>query len=317
MANLSERALLTRFSAPAWSGEKLDRLATQSNTVDKGAPSDAQKSISRLVPKHLLVKIRRVVQDARQVWYSLSLPWADKGERIMDSMAFEIMNKRMAELKLRHTAALEEIKKEYPNAIEKWRETVEKSGITFDTSLIPSVDYVVSRFTWSLKFRNVPDAGDFRVKLDGAQVDEIRKQMQKETDETFKDAQRHLWEQILQVARHFADVTSDPEKLRNCKSGTIENIAKLVEVGPMTNIARDPAVTEAIDQLRGLADYDLEALKDGVRLKKGKRDGDDTGRELANIHARAVVDDIDRKMAGVFGAPAPASTPSSNLQPAA
>jgi hypothetical protein len=173
MANLSERALLTRFSAPAWSGEKLDRLATQSNTVDKGAPSDAQKSISRLVPKHLLVKIRRVVQDARQVWYSLSLPWADKGERIMDSMAFEIMNKR------------------------------------------------------------------------------------------------------------------------------------------------DPAVTEAIDQLRGLADYDLEALKDGVRLKKGKRDGDDTGRELANIHARAVVDDIDRKMAGVFGAPAPASTPSSNLQPAA
>jgi hypothetical protein len=74
--SLSSRAMLCSLSISMWSARKHDREACEEIAQRHGAHPDAGRFRKVLLPKAALAKIQKVVSEARQEHYFMTLPWA-------------------------------------------------------------------------------------------------------------------------------------------------------------------------------------------------------------------------------------------------
>jgi len=83
---LSSRAMLCSLSISMWSARKHDPDASQEIAVRHGAQTDAGRYHKVLLPKEALAEIQKIVSDARQEHYFITLPWDDNGYRVLPAL---------------------------------------------------------------------------------------------------------------------------------------------------------------------------------------------------------------------------------------
>jgi len=85
--SLSSRAMLCSLSISMWSARKHDPDASQEIAQRHGAQADAGRYHKVLLPKEALAEVQKIVSDARQEHYFMTLPWDDNGYRGLPSAA--------------------------------------------------------------------------------------------------------------------------------------------------------------------------------------------------------------------------------------
>jgi len=158
--------MLCTLSIRMWSARKHDPDASQEIARRHGAQADAGRYHKVLLPKAALAEIQKIVSDARQEHYFMTLPWDDNGYRVLPAAAYMDHMEKMRELSNRFTPAVEAVAHEFGKLVEAAK--VRLGGL-FRPEDYPAPDGLRSSPSSSRKY-GIPDFWDgFEAELLGLQ----------------------------------------------------------------------------------------------------------------------------------------------------
>jgi hypothetical protein len=132
----------------------------------------------------------------------------------------------------------------------------------------------------------LPMAADFRVDLNSAEVDAIRKQIEARTDQATKAATLDLWKRLNTAVESMSERLNDPKAIFH--DTLVTNIEEVTEIIPRLNLADDAA----LDRMAKDAKAKLTA-KTPKQLRENINDRKETAK---------AADDLLATMAAYMGA---------------
>ena len=295
--SLASRAMLCSLSISMWSARKHDPDASQEIAQRHGAQADAGRYHKVLLPKAALAEIQKVVSDARQEHYFMTLPWDDNGYRVLPAAAYMDHTEKMRELSNRFTPAVEALAREFGKLVE---EAKVRLGGLFRSEDYPSPDELCSKFSFETKVMPLPDAGDFRVTLGDEEKERIKRQITTAVEASLQVASRDLWQRLYDAVSHLAERLSAYKVTgvgveHPFRDTVVSNLVKLVDVLPKLNVTGDPELERLAEQVRA------SLLIDPQELRKSESIRSETAKNASAIALR-----MQAYMAG-YTVPAPTS----------
>jgi hypothetical protein len=295
--SLSSRAMLCSLSISMWSARKHDPDASQEIAQRHGAQADAGRYHKVLLPKAALAEIQKIVSDARQEHYFMTLPWDDNGYRVLPAAAYMDHTDKMRELSNHFTPAVEALACEFGKLVE---EAKMRLGGLFRSEDYPTPDGLRSKFSFDTKVMPLPDAGDFRVTLGDDEKERIKRQITAAVEASLQVASRDLWQRLYEAVSHLAERLSAYKVTgvgveHPFRDTVITNLVKLVDVLPKLNVTCDPELEQLAAEVRA------SLLVDPQELRKSESIRSETAKAATAISSRMAA-----YMAG-YSIPAPAS----------
>ena len=230
--SLSSRAMLCSLSISVWSARKHDPEASEEIAQRHGAQPDAGRYHKVLLPKAALAEVQKIVSEARQDHYFMTLPWDDNGYRVLPAAAYMDHTERMRQLSNQFTPAIDTLTQQFGQLVE---EAKVRLGGLFRSDDYPTPEELGSKFSFETKVMPLPNAGDFRVTLGDGEKERIKRQITTAVEASLQVASLELWQRLYEAVSHLA------ERLRAYKmreegvehpfwDSLVTNLVKLVDV---------------------------------------------------------------------------------------
>ena len=299
--SLSSRAMLCSVSISMWSARKHDPEASEEIAQRHGAQSDAGRYHKVLLPKAALAEIQKIVSEARQEHYFMTLPWDDNGYRVLPAAAYMDHTERMRELSNRFSPAVEALAQQFGQLVE---EAKIRLGGLFRSEDYPSPDELRSKFSFATKVMPLPDASDFRVTLGDEEKDRIKRQITAAVEASLQVASRELWQRLFEAVSHLAErlhayKVTDERVEHPFRDSVVTNLVKLVDVLPKLNVTGDPQLERLAAQVRTSLLVDPQELRksDSIRNETAKTASAIASRMAAYMGAYGLTPSDDRRAA--------------------
>lgn len=277
------KAMLVNVCISTWEGRKLDRKITQEVLEERKAASDAGRWWKDLFGGK--VKERSAVTSAhsnlRGTHYTLTLPWSDKGWRLLPTANYMQYTEAMRQAIGRFNEAADEFANQYEKLVEEART---KLNGMFREEDYPSVSRVRAKYRASLQYMPLPLFGDdFRYTLGEEALEQANKYGSDVVKEGLEKALSGAWYKLGKAITKVRDKLDDGRWLRETM---IENLRDVAELVGRLNVTGDAALEEARTQvLTQLATFDAETLKENDKVRS---------------EAATVADAILKSMQGVY-----------------
>ena len=240
--SITAASMLVELSTSVWTATKTDREATVTVTADNNAVSNAAK-----VQKNLMAgsSLRKEISEAAsqcRAWHTArTLPWMDRGARLLPtSLFFEYkteMNKRKAEFE----ALVSKFLDEYPVLVQQAQVSL---GTLFDPGDYPSAQEVATKFGMTLTFSPVPDSGDFRLDIPAEDLAEVQASYEQSFNSRVTEAMAVPFEQmrtlLLTMVSKLTDDEDEGEIKKRYHETLITNATNMCEMIPHMNLTNDP-----------------------------------------------------------------------------
>jgi hypothetical protein len=275
--SITSSAVLVEMNISVWTANKLDKGATDAVLVSNGATvADAAQ-----VRKNLMAgtTMRKQIADYAagcRLWHNMrTLPWSDKGPRILPTSLF--MDYK-AELNVRRDTFMrmaDEFRTNYPALIQT---SANYMGALHNPDDYPSVDEVMNKFGFRVVFSPVPESGDFRLDIPQQELDEVRQSYDNAFDTRLAEAMRTPWEQLHKMLTSMSEklVEGNEETKRRWHDTFVTNAQDLCGMLTHLNITKDPKLEAARRQLEtamlGADIDDIKESEDSRAELKGKLD---------------------------------------------
>jgi hypothetical protein len=252
-----------------WSARKHDPDASQEIAQRHGAHADAGRYHKVLLPKEALAEVQKIVSDARQEHYFMTLPWDDNGYRVLPSAAYMDHTEKMRELSNRFTPAVDNLAREFGNLVEQAK--VRLGGL-FRSEDYPAPDELRSKFSFETKVMPLPDASDFRVTLGDEEKERIKRQITATVEASLQVASRDLWLRLYEAVSHLAErlqaykVTGEGVE-HPFRDTVVTNLVKLVDVLPKLNVTGDPELERLASEVRAALLVDPQELRKSESMR--------------------------------------------------
>lgn len=281
--SIANNTMVVNLQISVWSGYKLDKGMTQKVTSDAHAAADAARVNKHLVPKESLKEIVTAQGALRTHFYTNTLPWGDNGDRLLPRLSFMEFMQEHGKLNEEFNNAVENfLNEKYLRA----RDQAEfRMGEMFHSEDYPEPEQLRRRFAVNLDIHGVPTGHDFRVDMDDATVDMLRKQIEEKNQERVTSAMQDVWSRLAEVLGHFASKMADDSVFRD---STVKNLEELVDMLPALNVTGDPK----LEQVR----QDIADSLIGYTPKELRKDT--AARKAAADESKRIID----QMAGFMGA---------------
>ena len=267
--SLSTRAMLCSLSISIWSARKHDPDASQEIAQRHGAQADAGRYHKVLLPKAALAEIQKIVSDARQEHYFITLPWDDNGYRVLPAAAYMDHTEKMRELSNRFTPAVDALAREFGKLVE---EAKVRLGGLFRPEDYPAAEELRSKFSFDTKVMPLPDAGDFRVTLGDEEKERIKRQITTAVEASLQVASRDLWQRLYEAVSHLAE-RLNAYKVTGVgvehpfRDTVVTNLVRLVDVLPKLNVTGDPELERLAAQVRASLLVDPQELRNSESMR--------------------------------------------------
>jgi hypothetical protein len=272
--SLGERAMLVKLSRRCWepsrvSGDLAKQLAAQLG-IDPSQVKVGQYLIDPNTPSFAALLTAR--GKLRNEHYSLTLPWAHNGVRILSAPLFAQYAEKHRTNLHEFQAAAEAFASEYPRlvqlAIANWKGLLTLSDFPDDIRRLIGVRHDV------LPIPQMP--GDFRIEMSESQANALKADMQAALDAQCRDALLASVREPYQ--RLFKHLTRMIERLKADKANgksqrfndsLVDGLRELCDALPALNIANDPTLAELgkAAQLM-IAGISAEQLRQGADLRQ-------------------------------------------------
>lgn len=273
-STLPSRAMLCSVSISMWSARKHDPDASEEIAVRHGAQADSGRYHKVLLPKQALAEIQKIVSEARQEHYFMTLPWDDNGYRVLPAAAYMDHVEKMRGLSNRFTGAVDALSRQFLTLIDQARTRL---GGLFREADYPTPDELRAKFSFETKVLPLPDAGDFRVALGDEEKERIKRQITAAVEASLQVGSRELWFRLYEAVQHMADrltayKVTDQGVEHPFRDTVVTNLVKLVDVLPKLNITNDPELDRLAEQVRHSLLVDPKELRksDAVRAETAK-----------------------------------------------
>lgn len=286
--SITKDAMIVRLSISRWTGFARDEDLSCDVAQTANAEADTANVTKRLLPKTAMKDVNAALNAVRMHFYESTLPWHDKGDRLLTRKMYMPFVERHEELKAIADAAIDKfIFETYPRELDR---AEFRMGSLFAAADYPDPHDLRGKYRMRLEFDVVEDASDFRVTMDQAHVDSIRASIEKGVQQRVRDAMRDVWDRLATTLNHFHDRMADTDAI--FKKATVENLQEIVDILPNLNLTDDPdleAIRQDIQQhLSGL---------DPIKLRK-----DVERRHAAASEAERIMSTMNGFMAATGGA---------------
>jgi hypothetical protein len=258
--------MLVELNISVWTANKLDRGATDDvNRVNRAEKNAAQ------VRKNLMAGTskRKEIADhaaACRLWHNVkTLPWADKGPRLLPTSFFLDYKQEANDRRDKFNRMVDDFIDAYPSLVQTSHNYL---GDLFDPNDYPSADEVYSKFGFRLVFAPVPESGDFRLDLPAQELDEVRRDYENSFNERLAEAMKDPWDRLHKMLISMSEKLTEHEGDATNKryhSSFIDNAVELCGVLTHLNVTNDPELEQARRSLESvIAGADIEVIRENA-----------------------------------------------------
>ncbi len=276
--SISASAVLVELNISVWPASKIDREITDQVNTSAGAVRDAAQTKKNLFAGTGLRKdIEKFAAKIRLYHNQHTLPWADKGERLLPTKLFMEYKQTMNAYEQTFNTMCENFFVEYPRLV---AEAPTNLGAMYKADDYPDLEDVRLKFGFRRTVKPVPEAGDFRLDVPAEDMRELVQEFSAQQDSKLADAMREPWERLHKVlvgmSEKLTDVAGDETKKRYHDT-LLTNPIELCALLAKMNVTNDPKLEEARQQLElTMLGANIEAIKEDSHARselKSKVDG--------------------------------------------
>lgn len=262
--SISASAVLVELNISVWPASKLDREITDQVNASASAVRGASQTKKNLFAGTSLRKdISDFAARVRLYHNKHTLPWADKGERMLPTALFMDYKQTMNGFEQTFNMMCNNFYIEYPRLV---AEAPTNLGALYKADDYPNLEEVKLKFGFKRTVKPVPEAGDFRLDIPAHDLDEMREEFMKQQDNKLAEAMREPWdrlhEMLVGISKKLTDVDGDDTKKRYHDT-LISNPIELCGLLTKLNVTNDPKLEEARKQLElAMIGADIESIKE-------------------------------------------------------
>ena len=284
--DLTRDAMLVSLRISAWSGRLYDREASDQVAAHHDASTSAGRYNKRLLPKAALAALNATMSETRTQHYAQSLPWDDKGSRLLTVANYERYTEVMDGLRERLVRQRARFIEDFDDYVEQARIEL---GKLFRIEDYPSKDQLRDRFSIRYRITPVPDADHFIARLASDDTERVKRDIESHIEEQLHDAVGDLYRRLAEAVERVSErlTEDDNGKPLVFRDTMISNIRDLVDVVPRLNIFGDHRLASLCEQVKDrIAGVEPDSLRpsrtfDAVVRARVKHDADDLMEQFA------------------------------------
>lgn len=268
--SISASAVLVELNISVWPASKIDREVTEQVNTSAGAVRDAAQTKKNLFAGTSLRKdIEKLAARVRLYHNQHTLPWADKGERLLPTRLFLDYKSTINSYEQTFQSLCDTFFNEYPRLVQEAQTNL---GRMYKAEDYPPLDEVKLKFGFKRTVKPVPEAGDFRLDVPAEDLRELVVAFESQQQEKLAEAVREPWErlhaELSAISKKLTDVEGDDTK-RRYHDSLISNPLELCALLTKLNITNDPKLEEARRQLElTMLGTDIESIKEDADARK-------------------------------------------------
>jgi hypothetical protein len=266
---------MVEMNISVWTANKIDKSATDKVVSDNLAVQNAAQ-----VRKNLMAgtSMRKDIADYAagcRLWHNTrTLPWADKGARLLATSLFMDYKAEANVRRATFDKMVDNFMVQYPSLVQTANNYL---GTLFNAEDYPSPDKVREKFGFRLVFSPVPEAGDFRLQVAEQDLNDLRQQYEESFNLRLSDAMREPWDRlhklIAGMSEKLTDVDGEDENKKRYHDTLITNAQSLCGMLTHLNITKDPQLEQARRDLElTMLGADIDAIKESPEVRKGMKD---------------------------------------------
>jgi len=267
--SIASSAMLVEFSVSTWTARKKDRKATQ-DVADRNnlASKELTNVTKKLIDCEELSAVVKFGANARNIHYSMTMPWSDMGQRIVTTQQYFKYHEVMTELQQEFDRLTQAFLEVYDYEV---TEMQLKLGDMWNRDEYPTADEIRDRFRMRISYMPLPDAGDWRIDIQNEAQQQLTQQYEQYYNNQIKTAMNDLWHKLHEnLTTLVRQLDYDADGKRNRVYDTVFDRAhELVEMLSTCNVTGDSQM-EAMRQRLDTALYGLTA--DAVKRDDTLRD---------------------------------------------
>jgi len=262
--SISASAVLVELNISVWPASKIDREITDKVNSDAGAVRGASQTKKNLFAGTSLRKdISDFAARVRLYHNKHTLPWADKGERMLPTALFMDYKQTMNGFEQTFNMMCNNFYIEYPRLVAEAPTALQ--GL-YKAEDYPELTDVRLKFGFRRTVKPVPEAGDFRLDIPAYDLEEMRSEFMSQQDRKLAEAMREPWDRLhktlVAMSEKLTDVEGDDGKKRYHDT-LLTNPLELCSLLTKLNITNDPKLEEARRQVEvAMLNADMESIKE-------------------------------------------------------
>lgn len=281
--DIHTNVMLVELRISQWTARKQDKRVSSKVAAESHVDEKVGSYYKSLLDPDVLKRIKQHINEARTQYYTMTLPWADDGPRILPAALYFDFMAAMSDAREGFEALVNQFLSDYPFHREEAKRFL---GNLFKDEDYPDPQTLASKFGFSLTVRPLPRSDDFRCAIGSEEVDKIRQDIEAQTQAAMQDTMRAAFHRVLDVAARYAERLEKEDGI--FRDSMVENARELVDLMPKLNVTDDPELTRLVDAVRSkLAVHEPEALRTNMVVRK----------EVAAT-AKTIVSDIENIFGG-------------------
>lgn len=266
--SISSSAVLVELNISVWTAAKLDKSATQAVISNNGAGSE-----SGAFRKNLLAgtSLRKDISDyaaaCRLYNNRVTLPWADRGGRLLPTALFMDYKQQMNVRKAHFDTLTQRLLDNYDNLKHAAQIYM---GNLYNEEDYPRIDEVQDKFGFNLVFSPLPEAGDFRLDVPQQDLVEMQQQYESDFNSRLNDAMRKPWDDLHTMLQSMSEKlsSSGAEEKRRWHDTFVTNAQGMCALLTKLNVTNDPQLEEARRALElTMLGADIEEIKTDEQVR--------------------------------------------------
>lgn len=243
--SINEKALLVKLSVSQWYNRAIDHKVTDEIAQRYEITEQEDKYVKTLLPRVAVRNIQRAISDLRTFHYANTLPWQDDSVRILSSGNFFQYQQGIAARRAKLDEAVAEFVSNYPKWLNNARNT--KKGL-FDETQYPTASGISDHYKVNVTFLPFPNVADFRVDIDGKELEQIKSQTAQALTEALNSANQNLIDRLYERVYLLYSALNDPEKI--FRDNTVTSIVETADLVERLNVTSDTRVAFAVSASR-------------------------------------------------------------------
>lgn len=262
--SLANKCMLVHIHISKWNGFKTDQEASRELVRDKGAQDGSATVSKRVVPDSAFKDIVTAYNALKAHRDRHTLPWNDKGARIMTRNIFELFMSGYGELERSFNTAVEEfITVKYPAALDQ---AAFRMGELFQTKDYPDPEELRKKFRVDLDIDGITEPDDFRVALPEKELAQVKSSLEESINRRLGSAMQDVWLRVAALLEHYIEKVGNGGAI--FRDSTVNNLVDLMNILPGLNVTGDPKLREIRQKIMStIGSYEPDDLRSQEDLR--------------------------------------------------
>ena len=268
--SIASSAVLVELNISVWPANKVDREMTDTVNTNASAVRDASQTRKNLFAGTTLRKdIEKLAARIRLYHNQHTMPWADKGQRLLPTKLFMEYKQTMNNYEAQFKQMCDNFFIAYPQLV---NDAQQHLGTMYRATDYPDLTNVREKFGFRMAIDPIPESGDFRLDISAEALDEVRAGYEAKFDERLAEAMRTPWERLHTVLTAMSEKLKDEdgeESKKRYHDSLVTNAVDLCGLLDKMNITNDPKLEEARKQLeQTMLGADIEYIKESSMVRE-------------------------------------------------